>query len=201
MGGTVKVDSELMVGTTFTVILPQKIGNKEALEALKKEANAAPARLDYTGMRLLVVDDNMLNIKVLKKAIKALNFEVDECYNGAEALEKIEINNNYDLVLMDIQMPVMGGEEAIKSLRGMSNFKSPVVALTADAMTGAKEKYEKMGFNDYLAKPFTRDSIAKKISSILAEEKEEKDKEEKISNTAKIDIKQVTIEVSNEDAK
>ena len=201
MGGTVKVDSELMVGTTFTVILPQKIGNKEALEALKKETSAAPARLDYTGMRLLVVDDNMLNIKVLKKAIKALNFEVDECYNGAEALEKIEINNNYDLVLMDIQMPVMGGEDAIKSLRGMSNFKSPVVALTADAMTGAKEKYEKMGFNDYLAKPFTRDSIAKKISSILAEEKEEKDKEEKISNTARIDIKQVTIEVSNEDAK
>ena len=201
MGGTVKVDSELMVGTTFTVILPQKIGNKEALEALKKEANAAPARLDYTGMRLLVVDDNMLNIKVLKKAIKALNFEVDECYNGAEALEKIEINNNYDLVLMDIQMPVMGGEDAIKSLRGMSNFKSPVVALTADAMTGAKEKYEKMGFNDYLAKPFTRDTIDKKISSILAEEKEEKDKEEKISNTARIDIKQVTIEVSNEDAK
>ena len=201
MGGTVKVDSELMVGTTFTVILPQKIGNKEALEALKKEANAAPVRLDYTGMRLLVVDDNMLNIKVLKKAIKALNFEVDECYNGAEALEKIEINNNYDLVLMDIQMPVMGGEDAIKSLRGMSNFKSPVVALTADAMTGAKEKYEKMGFDDYLAKPFTRDSIAKKISSILAEEKEKKDKEEKISNTAKIDIKQITIEVSNEDAK
>lgn len=201
MGGTVKVDSELMVGTTFTVILPQKIGNKEALEALKKEASAAPARLDYSGMRLLVVDDNMLNIKVLKKAIKALNFEVDECYNGAEALEKIEINNNYDIVLMDIQMPVMGGEEAIKSLRGMSNFTSPVVALTADAMTGAKEKYEGMGFNDYLAKPFTRDSIAKKLSSILAETKEEDKKEKKLTNTAKIDIKQITIEVNDEDTK
>ena len=173
MGGTVKVDSQVMVGTTFTVIIPQKLGNKEALEALRKEASAAPARLDYTGMRLLVVDDNMLNIKVLKKAIKALNFEVDECYNGKEALEKIEINNNYDIVLMDILMPVMSGEEAIKSLKGMSNFNTPVVALTADAMTGAKEKYQAMGFDDYLAKPFTRDVIAKKLSSILTEDKKE----------------------------
>ena len=178
MGGTVKVDSEVMVGTTFTVIIPQKLGNKEALEALRKEASAAPARLDYTGMRLLVVDDNMLNIKVLKKAIKALNFEVDECYNGKEALEKIEINNNYDIVLMDILMPVMSGDEAIKSLKGMSNFNTPVVALTADAMTGAKEKYQAMGFNDYLAKPFTRDVIAKKLSSILTEDKKEEVKEE-----------------------
>ena len=124
-------------------------------------------------MRLLVVDDNMLNIKVLKKAIKALNFEVDECYNGKEALEKIEINNNYDIVLMDILMPVMGGEEAIKSLKSMSNFNTPVVALTADAMTGAKEKYQAMGFDDYIAKPFTRDAIARKLSSILSGDKSE----------------------------
>lgn len=170
MNGTVNVDSELMVGTTFTVVIPQKLGNKEALEAIRMENNAVPQELDYTGLRLLVVDDNMLNIKVLKKAIKSMNFTIEECYNGKEAIEKIEINNNYDIVLMDILMPIMGGEEAISYLKAIPNFKTPVIALTADAMTGAKEKYTAMGFDDYLSKPFTRDSIAKKLSSILVVE-------------------------------
>ena len=173
MGGTVKVDSEYLVGTTFTVTIPQKLGDKAELEKLKKENEKVVEKLDFTGKKLLVVDDNMLNIKVLKKAVKEFNFTIEECYNGKEAIEKIEMNNNYDLVLLDILMPIMRGDEAINYIRNMPNFHSPVIALTADAMTGAKEKYEAMGFDDYLAKPFTRDSIAKKLSSVLVEGKKE----------------------------
>ena len=190
MGGKVEVQSEYLVGSTFTVTLPQKIGSKEELERIRKENARVVDKLDYRGKRLLVVDDNMLNIKVLKKAIKAFNFIVDECYNGKEALEKIEMNNNYDIVLMDILMPIMGGEEAIQCLRSMPNFHSPVVALTADAMTGAKEKYKEMGFDDYMAKPFTRDTIAKKLSGILGDGKEEKEtkKKDNLENTATINV-------------
>ncbi len=199
MGGTVKVDSEYLVGTTFTVTLPQKLGDKEELERIKKENEKVVEKLDYTGKRILVVDDNMLNIKVLKKAIKEFNFIIDECYNGKEAIEKIEMNNNYDIVLLDILMPIMRGDEAINYIRNMPNFHAPVVALTADAMTGAKEKYQAMGFDDYLAKPFTRDAIAKKLSSILGNGKEEKPKKEKsnLENTATINVKEVNVTVNN----
>lgn len=184
MGGNVNVESEYLIGSTFTVVIPQKLGNKDELERIRRENARVVEKLDYKGKRLLVVDDNMLNIKVLKKAIKEFNFTVEECYNGKEAIEKIELNNNYDIVLLDIQMPIMGGEEAIQYIRNMPNFHAPVVALTADAMTGAKEKYEKMGFDDYLAKPFTRDAIAKKLSSILGDGKDNKNNDVKVENTA-----------------
>ena len=199
MGGTITVDSTYLVGTTFTVILPQKFGSKERLEELRRENESAPSRTDYSGMKLLVVDDNMLNIKVLKKAIKSLNFEVDECYNGKEALDKIEVNNNYDIVLLDILMPVMNGEETIKNLRLKPNFKTPVIALTADAMTGAKEKYQAMGFDDYIAKPFTRDAIAKKLASVLGDEKKETQHE--VNTEVQPDIKTNTQQVANAEVK
>ncbi len=199
MGGTVKVDSEYMVGSTFTVVLPQKIGDKEALEALKRESERKIEKVDYSGKRLLVVDDNMLNIKVFKKAVRDYNFTIDECYNGKEALEKIEMNNNYDIVLMDIKMPIMGGEEAIKYIRAMPNFNSVIIALTADAMTGAFEKYTAMGFDDYLPKPFTRDVVSRKLTSILGDGKEEKKviKKENLENTAVINVEHAEVTVNN----
>ena len=161
MGGTINVDSEFGVGSTFDVIIPQKIGNKDNIvrEALTVEEKH---EVDFTGKKLLVVDDNKLNIKVLRKAISSFNFEIDECYNGEEALKMIG-EKQYDLILMDIMMPVMGGEETMGILKQNPEFKTPVLALTADATTGAKEKYLACGFVDYLTKPFSRDTIAKKL--------------------------------------
>ena len=72
-----------------------------------------------------------------------------------------------DLVLLDILMPVMGGEETIKHLKSFPNFTTPVVALTADAMSGAEEKYKAMGFDGYMAKPFSREMISKKLYGIF----------------------------------
>lgn len=167
MGGTVEVKSEYLIGTTFSVTIPQKLGDAERLESIKMAQMYVPKDLDFSGKKLLVVDDNLLNIKVFKKAIKDLNFEVDECYNGQEALDKIELNNDYDIIFMDIKMPVMDGEEAIGHLINMPNFKTPVVALTADAMTGSNNKYINMGFSDYMSKPFSRKVIAVKLDTIL----------------------------------
>ncbi len=167
MGGTVEVKSEYLIGTTFSVTIPQKLGDAERLESIKMAQMYVPKDLDFKGKKLLVVDDNLLNIKVFKKAIKDLNFEVDECYNGQEALDKIELKNDYDIIFMDIKMPVMDGEEAIGHLINMPNFKTPVVALTADAMTGSNNKYINMGFSDYMSKPFSRKVIAVKLDAIL----------------------------------
>ena len=168
MGGTITVDSEYGKGSTFNVIIPQKLGSREALEKAKQELeNSVPKDLNYSGMNILIVDDNPLNIKVLRKAIKPYNFVVDEGSNGQEAINKIKSGNKYDIIMMDILMPIMGGAEAIANLKQINGFNTPVVALTADAMTGAKEKYMGMGFNDYLAKPFSRDMIAKKLYEIL----------------------------------
>ena len=169
MGGEIKVDSVWGQGTTFSVTIPQKIGTLEELEKLKQLSTYNPVNIDFTGRRLLIVDDNQLNIKVLKKAIKRFNFVTDECDNGLECLNKIKAGEKYDLILLDNLMPVMNGEETIKNLRQIPDFKTPVIALTADAMTGAKEKYVGMGFDDYLAKPFTRESIVQKLGTVLSE--------------------------------
>ena len=169
MGGEIKVDSVWGQGTTFSVTIPQKIGTLEELEKLKQLSTYNPVNIDFTGRRILIVDDNQLNIKVLKKAIKRFNFVTDECYNGLECLNKIKAGEKYDLILLDNLMPVMNGEETIKNLRQIPDFKTPVIALTADAMTGAKEKYVGMGFDDYLAKPFTRESIIQKLGTVLSE--------------------------------
>lgn len=168
MNGTIKVDSEYRKGTVFRILIPQVIGSEEELAKLKEQATFGPIELDLSGKRLLIVDDNELNVKVLRKAIKNYHFEVDEAHNGQECLDKVNAGNTYDLILLDIMMPIMGGEETLKNLKAKEGFTTPVLALTADAMGGAKEKYMGMGFDDYLSKPFSRDQIAHKLNSVFS---------------------------------
>ena len=117
--------------------------------------------------RILIVDDNKINIKVARRALEEFNYEIDECYDGAECLEKINSGEKYDLILMDIMMPVMDGEEALRNLLAIPGFNTPVIALTADAVAGAKEKYLADGFNEYISKPFSRDLIQTMIEPYL----------------------------------
>ena len=122
---------------------------------------------EYGGRRILLADDNALNIKVAKRALKDFNFEIDEVKDGQEALDKVRSGIKYDLILMDIMMPNMNGEEAFKELKKDPNFNVPTIALTADAVTGAVEHYKEVGFDDYLAKPFTREQIKEKLDLLL----------------------------------
>ena len=167
MNGVIDVKSTYGKGTTFSASIPQVIGNSEELEKIKQQASFEPINFDFSNKKILIVDDNELNIKVLKKAIKNFNFDIEEAHNGKECLTKVKDGNKYDLIFLDILMPVMGGEETIKNLKMVDGFDTHVIALTADALTGAKEKYISMGFDDYLAKPFSRDTIYKKIVSIF----------------------------------
>lgn len=186
MGGKVNVQSQFGRGSIFMLQIPQKISKiskpmteKELMDTAKKiysnnlsttiiePPKIFPLQTKFENKRILIVDDNKLNIKVAKRAIQDFNFEIDEAYDGQECLDKINSGNKYDLILMDIMMPNMSGETALLKLKENSNFKTPVIALTADAVAGAKEKYISEGFIDYIAKPFNRDQIKDKLDKIF----------------------------------
>lgn len=178
MNGKINVQSRFGEGSLFVVQIPQKISKREKPLTEEELINTAEIVLrrekelqELSNKKVLIVDDNELNIKVAKRAMKALNFEIDECYNGKECLEKTQ-NQTYDLILMDIMMPVMSGESAMRELLKREKFKTPVIALTADALQGSKEKYEKQGFKDYIAKPFTKEEIKVKIDKIFNKEQD-----------------------------
>lgn len=103
-------------------------------------------------LKALVVDDSLINIRVAQKLLEHLNLEVDTALSGKECLEKVK-SNSYDIVFMDIMMPEMDGVQTFQNLKLIDGFSTPVIALTADATTGAKEKYLNLGFSNYIAKP------------------------------------------------
>lgn len=145
------------------VTLPQKISSLPKLKNQDQNQELIENQISYQDKSILIVEDNKLNIKVARRAINGLNFkEVDECYNGEEALGKVK-EKHYDVILMDIMMPIMSGVTAMKELKKIKNFNTPVLALTADAVSGAREKYQLLGFTDCVTKPFTKEIIKEKI--------------------------------------
>ena len=179
MGGTINVSSQFGKGSIFVITLPQKVSKfrrpmteKEMMDTASKLLNnkveeSKTYNIDYGHRKILIVDDNKLNIKVARRAISDFDFEIDECYDGLECLNKVVVGNEYDLILMDIMMPNMSGETAIKRLKENPNFKIPVIALTADAVAGAKEKYVSEGFVDYIAKPFNKEQMKQKLDIVF----------------------------------
>ena len=171
MGGKINVQSQYGKGSIFMVTIPQTIAevempltNTQALD-LRRINDALIEK--YKGMHILIVDDNKLNIKVARKAIADFGFIIDEALDGNECLEKIQNGEKYDLILMDIMMPNMSGETCLKKLKENPSFNTPVIALTADAVAGAKERYLIEGFKDYLQKPFSREQMKEKLNNIF----------------------------------
>ena len=115
--------------------------------------------------KVLVVDDNQLNVKVAERALKSLGLEVDSCLNGYDCIEKVKTGQTFDLILMDIMMPELGGEETFQKLKEINGFHTPVIAFTADAVSGAKEKYLSEGFTGYLSKPFSKEEMATTVKN------------------------------------
>ena len=153
MHGTINFTTTYQVGTTFTIMLPQEIYYQDII--------TLPKLKDLTkSKRVLIVDDNPLNIKVAQRALEALNYtNLDTCDSGFKCLEKIKNGSSYDIILMDIMMPGMDGTQTLENLKNISSFKTPVVALTADALIGANQKYLSQGFSAYLAKPYTKEQL------------------------------------------
>ena len=153
MHGKIVVQSVYGKGSKFTVALDQKIvrGKEVVLEnhEAKVELFEAPDK------KILVVDDNKINLKVAARLLSNYKVNVELVESGFECLEKVK-TNTYDLILMDDMMPKMSGVETFHKLKENNSFNTPVVALTANAITGMKEKYLSEGFNDYLSKPIDK---------------------------------------------
>lgn len=117
-------------------------------------------------MKALVVDDSPINLKIAQKLLETEGLTVDTVLSGKECLEKVK-STKYDVIFMDIMMPEMDGVETFKKLKEQGDFNTPVITLTADAVTGAREKYLKEGFAEYISKPFTKEQIKEKIENIF----------------------------------
>ncbi len=176
MGGKINVQSQFGQGSIFVVHIPQKIKylSKPVMEDIHNTQSLDLSALQ--GKKVLIVDDNKLNIKVARKALESFNFIIDEAYDGEECVDIIASGKKYDLILMDIMMPVMDGEEAFAKLKEIPGFKTPTIALTADAIAGSKEKYLADGFIDYIPKPFSREQIKEKLDIVFKQQIKEENK-------------------------
>ncbi len=177
MNGLINVESRYKEGSIFVVQIPQKIDMLTKPLSEEELLNTAEIlineKINISNKKVLIVDDNKLNIKVARRSLQDFNLVIEECYNGKECLEKVKSGEKYDLILMDIMMPEMSGETALTELKKIDGFNTPVIALTADAIAGAEEKYKQDGFIDYIAKPFTKDQIKKKLDKIFRKQEEQ----------------------------
>ena len=162
MGGKIVVQSRYGEGSIFTIYLTQEISNS----LYKKEENVVEEVLSFNNKKVLLVDDNKLNLKVGSKILNEYNLDITTCESGFEAIEKVK-KTKYDIILMDIMMPKMGGVETLKKLKEFNWFKTPVIALTADAIQGRSNKYLEVGFSGYLSKPIEKKELSKILSKYL----------------------------------
>ena len=174
MGGKINVKSQYGVGSIFMTQIPQRIAmmskpltDTQMLSTLELKKKQDEEVKKINGQRILIVDDNSLNIKVAKIALKNFNLIVDDVSSGEECLKKVRTSPRYDLILMDIMMPEMSGEETFAELKKQMGFNVPVIALTADAVAGAKEKYLNQGFTSYISKPFSPEEIKSELVKIF----------------------------------
>lgn len=166
MGGKIIVQSVYGRGSKFTIILNQKIVSEGEKVTVMNENESGTVSL--LGKRVLVVDDNMLNLKVAGKILEKYNpKELVNVSSGFECIDKIKSGEQFDLILMDDMMPKMSGTETLAKLKEIPGFQTPVVALTANAINGMREKYLSAGFNDYLAKPIEKEPLEKLLATIF----------------------------------
>lgn len=163
MGGKIVVQSKYGEGSKFTIYLTQKLSNVSE-EVINTNIDL---KTNFKGSKVLLVDDNKLNIKVGMKLLQQYKVDVDTCDSGTACLDIINEGTKYDLILLDDMMPHMSGKETFKKLKKIDGFNTPVVVLTANAISGMKENYLMIGFDDYLAKPINKDELVKILNKFL----------------------------------
>jgi len=166
MHGKIIVQSIYGKGSQFMVILDQKIVEQSNVVVQNSIENLSITH-DLSNKKILIVDDNKLNIKVASRLLKSYNIQITEALSGFECLDLIGGGNTFDLILMDDMMPKKSGKETFKELKSDPTFNTPVVILTANAITGMKEEYLAAGFNDYLAKPIEKEELNRVIKKYL----------------------------------
>lgn len=174
LGGKIVLDEKNMDKTKVTIYLNQKIkmqGVPLIAEISKLEESIKPQQEDYSDKKVLIVDDNKMNLKVATRLLKNYNIITTEVLNGDEAISKIKNNEKYDLIFLDDIMPQKNGKETLNEFKKIKGFDIPVIVLTANVLEGMKEKYIEEGFDDYLAKPINKEELKKILDKFLIDKK------------------------------
>ena len=170
LGGDIKFINEPGKGTQYHIYIKQKITDESKIGNIFETTNNNIANtkglIDCSGKKILVVDDNKINIKLASRLLEAYNFTIDSATSGKECIEKVK-STKYDLIFMDHMMPEMDGVTTMKLLKSSGYYIPPVVALTANSYTGLKEKYIEDGFTDYLSKPISFKDLNKMINNFF----------------------------------
>jgi len=165
MDGEISAKSKIDEGSEFIIAIPFDMATEEIIS----ELNDTLADEDITGMNVLLVEDNVVNQTVAKAILKKLSVNVVTANNGQEALDMLADNSDIDTVLMDCQMPVMDGYESTRNIRagnaGEQNKDIAIIALTANALVGDRERCLEAGMNDHLAKPITIEAVKQKLTA------------------------------------
>lgn len=164
MNGTIVVQSIYGKGSKFTIAIDQRVVHKEVVVEKREEKKVSEVHAE--GRKVLIVDDNKINLKVVSRLLENYKLDITTVESGALCIDKVN-SDTYDLILMDDMMPNMSGVETLHKLKEIDGFAIPVVALTANAVTGMKEKYLNDGFDDYLAKPINRDELNNIVAKYL----------------------------------